>query len=177
MLICQKHESHCVWFAGTSQKQKEPTFILAAGKLPVKVSLVSLNRHLRLHPPEASQSAPLGLSGNKKGSCLIALLRGNGFSYPSLNWQVIDHHLTQYKALFFICSFFNWAKCLLCFPTASDLCWREQILAAWNITHFSDGFRLPYALVQQQFWLMAVTAKHLFFFYLSYSFLEICLWA
>lgn len=36
----------------------------------------------------------------------------------------------------FICLFFNWAKCLLCFPTASDLCWREQTSAAWNITRF-----------------------------------------
>lgn len=81
---------------------KAKTFILASGKLPVKVSLVSLNKHL--HPPEASWSAPLGLSPNKKDSCLI---RGNDFSYPSLNWQVIGHHLAQYKALFLFVYFFK----------------------------------------------------------------------
>lgn len=80
ILICQKDESHCVWLAGTSQKQKEPAFILASGKLPIKVSLVPLNKHLQLHPPEASRSGPLGFSQNKNDSCLIALLRGNDFS-------------------------------------------------------------------------------------------------
>lgn len=76
----------CVWLAGSSQKQKEPAFILASEKLPVKVSLVSLNKHLQLHPPEASESAPLGLSGNKKDSCLIALLKGSDFLTP--HWTV-----------------------------------------------------------------------------------------
>lgn len=148
LLICQEHESHCVWLEGTSQKQKELAFILASGKLPVKVSLVSLNKHLQLHPPEASRSAPLGLSPNEKGLLSDSTLKKLWFFLPHTCLTGNRPSSCSIQGFVFICLFFNGAKCLLCFPTASDLCWREQILAAWSITRFSDGFPLPYALVQ-----------------------------
>lgn len=40
------------------------------------------------------------LTKQKRALGLIALLRGNDFSEPLLNWWVIGHHLAQYEALF-----------------------------------------------------------------------------